>query len=422
MSVHSTVGSSDGGDTASYKETMSRGESVSVPIGETDTVQKQPDVKLFGLLISNFPATPRFLLLALSVFFFYLMYGYMLELIFTLDGMRPHGWYLTLVQFAYYTIFAFIQIKLSGDSIKRKIPTQTYLVIAVLTVGTMGFSNSSVGYLNYPTQVIFKSCKLIPVMIGSMIILGKKYTFPEVVACVFMSLGLIWFTLADSTIQPNFSVTGVMLVSLALLCDAVIGNVQEGAMKQYGEGTTHVVLYSYSYGFFIILVGLLCTGQLFAALPFAAEYPWEVYGRSVLLSAAGFCGVQVVLTLVTMHGALVAVTVTTFRKAVTIVLSFVLFSKPFTVQYIWGGLLVVAGIYLNIYSKKKKGSASILVSLQQMYIQLQQHFAPKISSIHKGATEDPESGEMLINSEKETEKIHQSTESVSNHKSENEEQ
>lgn len=59
------------------------------------------------------------------------------------------------------------------------------------------------------SQVIFKSCKLIPVMIGSMIILGKKYTFPEVVACVFMSLGLIWFTLADSTIQPNFSVTGM---------------------------------------------------------------------------------------------------------------------------------------------------------------------------------------------------------------------
>lgn len=57
---------------------MSRGESVSVPIGETDSVQKKPDVKLFGLLISNFPATPRFLLLALSVFFFYLMYGYML--------------------------------------------------------------------------------------------------------------------------------------------------------------------------------------------------------------------------------------------------------------------------------------------------------------------------------------------------------
>lgn len=56
----------------------------------------------------------------------------------------------------------------------------------------------------------------------------------------------------------------------------------------------------------------------------------------------------------------------------------------FFLRYIWGGLLVVAGIYLNIYSKKKKGSASILVSLQQMYIQLQQHFAPKISSIHKG--------------------------------------
>ncbi|MEQ2229831.1 hypothetical protein ILYODFUR_022889 [Ilyodon furcidens] len=38
----------------------------------------------------------------------------------------------------------------------------------------------------------------------------------------------------------------------------------------------------------------------------------------------------------------------------TIVLSFMFFTKPFTFQYIWGGLLVVFGIFLNVYSKNKE--------------------------------------------------------------------
>lgn len=48
------------------------------------------------------------------------------------------------------------------------------MIIAFLTVGTMGLSNTSLGYLNYPTQVIFKCCKLIPVMIGGVFIQGQQ--------------------------------------------------------------------------------------------------------------------------------------------------------------------------------------------------------------------------------------------------------
>ncbi|XP_045618851.2 adenosine 3'-phospho 5'-phosphosulfate transporter 2 [Procambarus clarkii] len=367
---------------------MSKSSSVSVALGENVVHPKKTIVYLFGFQVSTLPPAPQFILLSSAVFIFYIAYGYMLELIFTLEGMQPHGWYLTLVQFAFYTVFALLQIILSGGTIAKKIPLRTYVIIAILTVGTMGFSNSSVGYLNYPTQVIFKSCKLIPVMIGSILILGKRYSFAEVVSCLCMSTGLIWFTLADSTVQPDFSLTGVVLVSLALVCDAIIGNVQEGAIKKYNEDATHVVLYSYSIGFFLIFIGLLLIDQLVPAISFASQFPWEVYGRAVLLSAAGFCGVQVVLTLVTLYGALIAVTVTTCRKALTICLSFLLFSKPFTIQYVWGGLLVVAGIYLNIYGKKSKSSTPFLVSIQQMYMQIQQHLAPKISKISEGRQVD----------------------------------
>lgn len=36
-----------------------------------------------------------------------------------------------------------------------RIPLKTYCLLAFLTLGTMGFSNSSLQYLNYPTQVLF---------------------------------------------------------------------------------------------------------------------------------------------------------------------------------------------------------------------------------------------------------------------------
>lgn len=68
---------------------------------------------------------------------------------------------------------------------------QTYFLLAFLTVGTMGMSNAAVGYLNYPTQVIFKCCKLIPVMIGGILIQGIKTlpysrytTLPNSTVCI----------------------------------------------------------------------------------------------------------------------------------------------------------------------------------------------------------------------------------------------
>ena len=53
-------------------------------------------------------------------------------------------------------------------------------------------------------------------------------------------------------------------------------------------------------------------------------------------------------------GALLTVTVTSFRKVLTIVLSFIAFAKPFSFAYIYGGILVLAGIYINTLASSQK--------------------------------------------------------------------
>ena len=53
---------------------------------------------------------------------------------------------------------------------------------------------------------------------------------------------------------PAWYNPGIILISLALCADAVIGNVQEKALKKHSASTVEMVLYSYSIGTVYILL------------------------------------------------------------------------------------------------------------------------------------------------------------------------
>ncbi|RMZ94283.1 adenosine 3 -phospho 5 -phosphosulfate transporter 2 isoform X2 [Brachionus plicatilis] len=270
-----------------------------------------------------------FIALTLITLAFFLLYGYLLELVFRLPGFEEFSWFFTLIQFSLYSVLAMGESVLRND-LQRKIPFKNYLLLGFLTVATMGLSNASVPFLNYPTQVMFKCCKLIPVLIGGIIIQNKRFNIYDVSASIAMSMGLIFFTLADVKVHPNFNLYGVLLISGALCADAAIGNVQEKQMKGYNASNIEVVLYSYSIGFVYILFGQIFFGNIIGAVKFWFQYPIQTFGYTLILSLSGYAGINIVLHLVKQFGALLAVTITTCRKAVTIVLSFIFFTKPFT--------------------------------------------------------------------------------------------
>jgi len=103
------------------------------------------------------------------------------------------------------------------------------------------------------------------------------------------------------------------------------------------------------------------------------------YGYGLIFSVFGYLGIDIVLTLIKEYGALICVTVTTCRKAITIILSFILFSKPFIFEYVenltsnclllfffsyvWSGLIVIIGIYLNVYSRNQAAFNAKIVSI-----------------------------------------------------------
>lgn len=314
---------------------------------------------LFYYKLDHLSNSMKFAICSFLVFVFYVIYGYLQELIFQLEEFKPFGMYLTFIQFLVYSFISYFECCINKP-FHRKVPLRIYALLAVLTVTSIGLSNTSVGYLNYPTQVVFKCCKLIPVLIGGIIIQGKIYGFLDFIAAFLMSLGITLFTLTDIQVYPSFNLTGIVLISLALIADAVIGNVQEKVLKEYHSSNNEMVFYSYSIGCIYIFLILIAIGQLNPATKVCLKYPIETYGYGTLFSIAGYCGIQVILVLIKTCGAFVAVTVTTCRKGVTIILSFLLFSKPFRFQYFWSGIIVMMGIYLSTYSKQKSTSSSLL--------------------------------------------------------------
>lgn len=244
--------------------------------GFTTEVTEPQEMRILCFELTYYNRTTQFLLSCAGVFVLFLLYGYLLELIFTEEGFKPYGWFLTLIQFGYYILFGLLERNLESKrsgvpALQRNIPMNTYAILAALTLGTMGLSNSSLRFLNFPTQVIFKCCKLIPVLVGSILIQGKRYGPLDFAAALAMCVGLTWFTLADSQISPNFNVVGVTMISGALLCDAAIGNVQEKAIRAYRAPSSEVVLFSYGLGFLYLLVIMMVTGNFFNGFAFCLE-------------------------------------------------------------------------------------------------------------------------------------------------------
>lgn len=115
------------------------------------------------------------------------------------------------------------------------------------------------------------SAPLFPVTLLGILIQGKRFGVYDVSAAVLMSLGLVLFTLADNSVSPNFDSRGYVMISLALVADAVIGNVQEKVIKAHKAPNSEVVFYSYAIGCGYILVGTLLSNELPEAFRFFGQ-------------------------------------------------------------------------------------------------------------------------------------------------------
>jgi adenosine 3'-phospho 5'-phosphosulfate transporter B3 len=235
----------------------------------------------------------------------------------------------------------------------------------MLTFLTMFLSNESLKYLNYPSQNIFKSSKVLPVIIVSKLAYNKKYLKQEYISASLLFISLVLFTIVDMKIDMRFNFLGVIQISGALFCDAYIGSLQEQMMSTYAVTTTEILTFTNFYSALFSLAFSIILGEIQPAFTtFVANGVWG--NKEVLVySFANIVGSYFILYCIINFGVYICTFITSLRKAATILISFFWFPKPFSLIYLVGYVLVSLSIALNMQAGKIKQNQKQAQAKQQ---------------------------------------------------------
>jgi len=270
------------------------------------------------------------------------------ERVLYVPGFKYTGWMAQLTSLTYASC-ALAERLWTRDQ-ARLATMQEYVKLSALTMGGMYLTNWSLRYLSYPLRVVFKSSKVLPVMLLSATYLGKRYTLVQYSSALLLCLGLVLFTLGDAKGRANFDIRGLLLIAVGSFFEALAATFEERRLfNQLGCTATEVVLYSNLLGFFWACLADLCRGDVERALSHSRSHP-ESVGYIVLAAVAGYVAQNAVLTLIKHFSAMTAELAKSCRKVITIFVSFVVFGKPWTLLHIAGGLSFSAAVAVERFA------------------------------------------------------------------------
>uniref|UniRef100_A0A1I8EA68 U3 snoRNP-associated protein Utp1 n=1 Tax=Wuchereria bancrofti TaxID=6293 RepID=A0A1I8EA68_WUCBA len=263
---------------------------------------------------------------------------------------------LVFVQCVVNTIFAYILT----DKTKDNVPTHTYAIMSTSYLFAMITSNHALQYIPYPTQVLSKSCKPIPIMVFGFLFANKRYHLKKCFCVLMIVFGVVLFLYREKTDvtygKSAFSLGfGELLLLLSLAMDGTTGAIQD-KIRQRHKANAHNMMYNMNlFSSLYLLVGLLLTGEFLDFMIFVQSYP-KIVIELFALAVASALGQFFIFKTVAEFGPLTCSIVTTTRKLFTMLGSVILFGNTLTGRQSLATVVVFSGLLLDAIESKKKGS------------------------------------------------------------------
>jgi len=327
---------------------------------DLNTKINNTEVYFLGVNLQGSSLITSVFLFTIGIFVTYIAVFIIQESVFKTSDFS-YGGLLAFFQFSSYAVYGLIH-RFFVPQPKRRTPLAFLFKMGFYSIAGTAASTYSLTFLSFPTWVLFKSSRVIGVMIGGMFILGKRYHPKEYLGVFFLAVGLIIFTLGDISLLPAFHPVGILLVVFSLIMNSFEGNMQEKGLAHYKASENEMIVYVYAFGALQILPFLLYTGEIFDGIAFCMENHFVFY-QIVAHGLLGYFGIVFVLGLVKISSALTTVIATSCRKALTVIFSFLLFTKPLSGYHVLGFMVFFSGVGLNVYHKNSEEIKSLLKSL-----------------------------------------------------------
>ncbi|XP_078385714.1 solute carrier family 35 member B1 [Cetorhinus maximus] len=297
----------------------------------------------------------RLLVCFLGVFVCYFYYGILQETITRgkygeQQESFTYAKSLVFVQCIINAIFSKLIIQFFEKPSPERTPRWLYAVCSMSYLGAMVSSNSALQYVNYPTQVLGKSCKPIPVMVLGVLIGKKRYPFTKYLCVLLIVLGVALFMYKPKkgigSADDHVFGFGETLLLISLTLDGLTGVAQDHMRANFQTGSNQMMLNINVWSSFFLGIGVLCTGELWEFLNFIERHSSILY-QILLFSLTSAIGQSFIFMTVVYFGPLTCSIITTTRKFFTILGSVLIFGNPISSLQWLGTVFVFLGLGLD---------------------------------------------------------------------------
>ena len=178
-------------------------------------------------------------------------------------------WSAAAFELSTYAILSALELRLSRGSISfSSIPIGDYSAIALCISLGRGLTWVGYGTLSYPTVVIFKSSKILVVMISGILILNKRFRPAQYLAGLLVVLGLCTISAADrgrggdDALGDRDSLIGIAVTCVAVVFEATVSNMQERALRRERRPLAEMILVTNALGACLLFAVAAARGEL----------------------------------------------------------------------------------------------------------------------------------------------------------------
>jgi drug/metabolite transporter (DMT)-like permease len=149
------------------------------------------------------------------------------------------------------------------------------------------FSSWALKIVSYPTQLLAKSCKLVPIMLIGWLVHGRRYSVAEFVAVVLITAGVLGYSLSkelgeSENADAGSSLFGLILLSSSLICDGFTGPKQEALKKHYQPTDMQLMSGTNLYASILLVPVILYLDSFGTVSRFAVQHPEIIYDLFML--------------------------------------------------------------------------------------------------------------------------------------------
>jgi len=344
---------------------------VSIPAGNDSPTKRNESPALntptgVGANPDFFSQALRFLFCFTGLQVSYLTWGYMQELIMTTtfdatpsapDGRFPSAAFCVFSNRFLAIIVAIIAVRIRHGAVLENnvAPLVAFAPCALSNTMSSWSQYASLRYVSFPVQTVFKSSKIIPVMIMGKMLKGTSYPFSQYAEALMITVGVAVFSVASKSSDKDTAteIVGLLFMCMYICFDCFTSQWQDKVYVKYGRANIdpyQMMLGVNTSAIVMTTSGLILGGDIPKIIEFFKVNP-SVLQYNIITAITSATGQLFIYTTIKEFGPIVFTVIMTTRQMISISISSVIFGHSMSSEALCGAVIVFGVLFYQIRRK-----------------------------------------------------------------------